>query len=120
MADRVGGIIQFKLNGEIQKAKGSATYGLGIAKREAVMGVDGHHGFKEAPQVGFIEIAITDRGDLDVKAMMNATDVTATCALANGKLISLTNGYYAGDGTASTEEGEIGGRWEGDVEEIAQ
>lgn len=110
---RRAGLIQLKTNGEIQDAKGNFSYNLGAPKREAIQGADGMHGFKETPQVAFIEGAITDRGTLDVDALVKGKELTITLALANGKMISLRNAWFAGDGTASTEEGEIQVRWEG-------
>lgn len=115
MADsqRRAGLIQVKVNGEIQDAKGEWTYGLGIPKREPIIGADGVHGFKETPTVPFIEGAITDRGSLDVAALARLTNGTVTLALSNGKVVTLRSAYYAGDGTVSTTESEIKVRWEG-------
>lgn len=120
MADqRRAGLIQLQVNGEIYDCKGSFTYGLGRPKREAIVGSDGVHGFKETPQAGFIEGAITDRGNLDVSALVSGEDLTVTLTLGNGKVVALGEAWYAGDGTASTEEGEIAVRWEGTAEEIS-
>lgn len=114
MADqRRAGAIQLQIDGEIHDCKGSFTYGFGIPKREAIVGPDRVHGYKETPQVAFIEGAITDRGDLDVKRMMNATAKTVTLKFANGKMFVLSDAWFAGDGQATTEEAEIEVRWEG-------
>ncbi len=114
MADqRRAGLIQLKVNGEIYDAKGSFTYNLGRPKREAIPGADRVHGFKETPQVAFIEGAITDRGNLDVASLATGTDLTVTLDLANGKTIVLREAWFAGELTASTEEAELPVRWEG-------
>lgn len=114
MADqRRAGLIQLKTNGEIQDAKGNFTYNLGAPKREAIIGSDGVHGFKEMPQVASIEGAITDRGTLALEDLVKGRDLTITLTLSNGKMISLRNAWFAGDGNASTEESEIEVRWEG-------
>ena len=120
MADqRRAGIIQLQVQGEIQDCKGSFSYNLGRPKRETMVGSDTVHGFKEVPQVAFIEGMITDRGTLDLAALVTAKDVTVTLTLANSKVIVLRDGWYAGDGTASSEEAEIQVRWEGiNAEEI--
>lgn len=116
---RRGGIIQVKIDGAIYDAKGSFSYNLGAPKREAVIGSDGTHGFKEAPQVPFIEGEITDRRDLDLDKLVTLEGATVTLELANGKVISLTDAWYAGEGTGETEEGNIGVRLEGmNAEEI--
>lgn len=121
MADqRRAGLIQLQVNGEIFDAKGSFSYNLGRPLREAIPGSDGIHGFKETPQVAFVEGAITDRGTLDVAALVGQRDVTVTVTLANGKVFVLKDAWFAGDGTASTEEAEIPVRWEsGNGEEIS-
>ena len=109
---RVGGTIYVKINGVQYDAKGSFTYNFGIPKREPVIGPDGVHGYKEMPQVAFVEGIITDNATIDVYALQTATDAEVTIELANGKNIALHEGYYAHDGGITTEEGEIPIRYE--------
>jgi len=113
MSHRRAGIIFLKINGEVQDIKGSATYNLGRPKREAMLGADGIHGYSEVPQVPFIEGEITDRADMDVAAFLNTTDATITIELANGKVITLREAWYAGEGTVGTDEANIQFRFEG-------
>ena len=113
MAGRVGGIIEFKVDGEIFQAKGNFTYNIGVAKKEMIVGSDSIHGYKETPQVPFIEGAITDGGDLDLEALRNFTEVTVTLGLANGKIIVIELATEASDGNGTTEEGELEVRFEG-------
>jgi hypothetical protein len=120
MSQRRAGLIQLQVNGEIHDAKGSFSYNLGRPMREAMIGADRVHGYKETPQIAFIEGAITDRGTLDVAALASGRDLTVTLSLANGKVIVLRDAWFAGEGTASTEEAEIPVRWEGsNAEEIS-
>jgi hypothetical protein len=116
---RRGGIIAVQINGEVVEAKGSWTYALGRPVREAILGADAPHGFKETPSIGFIEGGISDRADLDVAALSTATGVTVTLTLANNKVIRLRDAYAAGDWNVTTEEGEIAARFEGKAQEIA-
>lgn len=121
MADsqRRSGIIYVKVNSDVLDAKGNFTYNLGEPKREAIVGADQVHGFKETPQVPFIEGEITDRGSLDLKTLLRLEGAIVTIDLANGKLIVLRAAWYAGDGNAQTEEGNIAVRFEGmSAEEI--
>jgi hypothetical protein len=116
---RRGGIIQFQVNGVLQDAKGNFTYNLGRPKREAIIGADGVHGYKETPQVAFVEGEITDRGALDLDGLTRVDGATVTLELANGKVISLRDAYFAAEGTGNTDEGNIGVRFEGSsAEEI--
>lgn len=113
MSNRLAGIISVKINGNIKLAKGNWTYNLGLPKRDAIVGADTTHGYKELPQVAFIEGEITDQSDLDVKALLQTDDSTITLELANGKVILLRNAWYAGEGNVQTEEANIAVRFEG-------
>lgn len=110
---RVAGLIQLQTNGEVLRAKGTFTYNLGKPKRTPIVGRDGVHGYKEDPQVAFIEGAITDAGDLDLSALATLRDATVNLKLGNGKMVVLNAAWYAGEGTGNTDESEIGVRWEG-------
>jgi hypothetical protein len=110
---RRGGIIFVAINGTTQNAKGNWTYNLGEPKATAIVGADTVHGHKEMPQVPFIEGAITDRGNLDLAALLRLRDATVTLQAANGKTIALRDAFYAGEGNVTTEEGEIAVRFEG-------
>lgn len=119
MSNRVGGLIALKIDGDLQKAKGAFTYNLGKPKRDAVIGADVVHGFKEAVQTPFIEGEITDHSNMSLEALLLTEDATITLELANGKVISLREAWYAGEGTGNTEEGNIAVRFEGiSAEEI--
>lgn len=115
---RRGGLIQLKINGELQDAKGAFTYNPGRPKREAIVGADGIHGYTETPQPGYIEGAITDRGSLNLSTLVTLEGATVTLELANGKVFVLRDAWYAGDGEVSTEQGEIQVRFEGSGEEV--
>lgn len=110
---RKGGIIQVQTGGVIQDAKGNFTYNLGAPLRSAIVGTDAVHGYMEKPQVAFIEGELTDRGDLDLRALVTAKDITVTLTLANGKVVTLRDAWFAAEGTGNSEEGNIGVRWEG-------
>jgi hypothetical protein len=106
------GIISMKANGLIYNAKGNFQYNIGQPKREAIIGSDGVHGYKETPQVSFIEGEFTDTSDLDLQALVTMDNATITLQLANGKIIVLQNAWYAHEGTVGTEEANIGVRFE--------
>lgn len=110
---RRGGIIFLKINGEIYNAKGNFTYNIGKPKRDAIVGSDQVHGFKETPQTPFIEGEITDAPTMDLEALVTVENATVTLELANGKVISLREAWYASEGTGNTDEGNIGVRFEG-------
>ena len=113
MSQRRGGIIQLQINGVMHDAKGSFSYNIGRPKRETIVGSDAVHGYFDKPQVAFIEGEITDRGSLDLNALVTIEDATVTLVLANGKAIVLRDAWYAGEGTGNTDEGNIAVRYEG-------
>jgi hypothetical protein len=113
MTQRRAGIIRVTVDGELQDAKGEFTVGFGTPKRTAVIGSSGVQGFTEEPQVAFIEGALTDRGNMNLKALFELDDASATVEWANGKTFVLRNAWYAGDGTVTSGEAEIPFRMEG-------
>lgn len=121
MADQKrGGLIQLTANGVLYDCKGEFTGNLGRPLRKAIVGADAVHGYMEEPQVAFIEGKITDRGNLDLDALVTMTDASIMLTLANGKVLALRDAWYAGDGSVTTNEGEISVRWEGkDAEEVS-
>ena len=112
ISNRRAGLLYLQFDGVMQEAKGDFTYNLGNPKREPLIGADGTHGYKETPQVSFIEGAITDSQTLKLDELTTIDGATITLNLANGKTIVLSNAWYAGEGSPSTAEAEIGVRFE--------
>ena len=105
--NRRAGVLFLKIDGIQHDVMGNWTYNLGQPKREAIVGPDRVQGYKETPQVAYLEGEITDAGELDVAKLLNLTDTTTTLELANGKTIVHRNGWYAGDGNIGTENANI-------------
>jgi len=106
--------MEILVDGERLDAVGNFSYNLGEPIREALTGPDGVHGYKELPQVPMIEGAVRDRGDLDIRgALLGKTNATVILSKGVNKQVVLRNAWYSGEGTASTEEGEIAFRFEG-------
>ena len=110
--NRRAGTIYVKVDGAQKEAKGDYSYNLGKPKREAIIGADGVHGYKETPQVAFIEGAITDSKDLDLAKLAEQDNVTVTLELNNGKTVVLPDAWFASEATVTTGEAEIPVRWE--------
>ena len=118
-ANRRAGVLYLRIDGVQYDARGSYTYSLGPPKREAIVGADGVHGYREMPQVPYVEGEITDARDLDVAALQGLTESTLTLELASGKSVVLRDAWYAADGTVTTEQGAVQVRFEGlSAEEI--
>jgi hypothetical protein len=110
--NRRAGLIWVSVNGQLLEAKGAFTIQPGLPKRDAIVGADGIHGYKETPQAAYVEGAITDHADLDTVAFRQITNATVTVRLNAGKTWLLEDAWYAGEGSMSTDEGEIGVRFE--------
>lgn len=113
MANNIrGGIAYLQVDGKLLELKGNWTYNFGFPKRTPIVGTSTVHGFSEKPQPPFLEGAITDSAGLSASELMNIRDATITLKLANGKTGVWRNGWWAGDGNITTEEGEIAARFE--------
>ena len=106
-ANRRGGIISFSINGQGYDAKGDFECDYGIPDRQPIVGSDGVHGFTEKPRAPSIKGKITDRGDLDLKALFTSQSLTASVQLANGKTFVVRDAWYSGSGVSTTGEGEV-------------
>lgn len=113
MVNRRSGTIAVQVNGDIYDAVGEFSYNIGAPVREGLVGHDRVHGFKELPQIPFIEGEIRDKKDLVLLDLLTINDATVILTLANGKVITLSNAWYAGEGTVNTEEANIQVRFEG-------
>lgn len=118
---RRAGIVSFKINGQIYPVKGNIAYSLGKPTREAIVGHDRVHGFKELPTAAFCELEITDGSNISLDELADVTEATITIELANGKIVILRNAFAINpDGlSVGTEEGNVSLRFEAEeAEEI--
>ncbi len=111
--NRRAGVLYLLINGVQHDAKGSFTYNLGAPKRDALVGHDRVHGYKELPQVPMIEGEITDSATLKVRDLLNIEEATIHLKLANGKSFILRQAWYAGDGNVQSEEANIEVKFQG-------
>lgn len=106
------GILEVRVGGQVQRAKGNFTFNLGADKLDAVIGADGVHGAMAKPQVAFIEGEFTDAVDFSVSDLVNIREEDVILSTLNGKKYVWPSAWYAGDGNVQTEEGNITVRFE--------
>ncbi|MBU1610336.1 MAG: phage tail tube protein [Proteobacteria bacterium] len=112
--NRQAGVFFVKINGEVVSAKGEFTFGGDNSKREGMVDESGTVvGYKETPQLPFIEGAIFDLSSTDSDAIKALDGCTVSVQLANGKTKALSDAWYAHDGNQSTGEGTLPVRFEG-------
>ena len=105
--NRRSGITTIQANGKVYDMVGNFSYNLGNPIREELVGPDRVHGYKETPQIPYIEGEIRDASDLSMNELQNLTDATLTLKLANGKTIMLREAWYSAEGTGQTEEANM-------------
>lgn len=116
---RIAGVAFVKYNGRALPIRGGWTVGFNQIKREGLAGQDGVHGYKEMPQVPFIEGDVSTTADVAIEALVAITDATVQLEAANGKVYVLRNAWTADAYEIDTEEGKLKVRFEGlSIDEI--
>lgn len=110
---RIAGICYVKVDGAQYAARGSFEVQPFTTKKEAVVGSDAPHGFKEMPIVPHIKGKFTDLPGISVSALQNITQSTITIECANGKTYILRDAWVRDEITVNTEEGEYEVTFEG-------
>ncbi len=109
---RLAGIISLSVDGVIQACAGDFTFNLGTPLREALVGPDNVHGYKETPQVPFIEGDLRYTPNFDIKAFYNKSGIDAQLKLATGETFVFIDGWVCGEGTIGTSEATMAFRFE--------
>lgn len=112
MAKTIGGVRSLQINGRTYPLKGSWTIDMGGDMREAIVGSDGVHGFKETPTVPYIEGAMSLTDEMDLKELKATKDATVVLELRNNTAVVLRGAWAAGDFQHTTEESEVAARFE--------
>lgn len=105
--NRTAGIVEVVANGLVIKAAGSISYNLGLPIRESLPGHDSIHGYKEMPQAAYIEGEARMVAGFSIKSFVGITNATVTATLATGKIIMISDAWFEGEGTGSSEEGTM-------------
>src|SRR5687768_14349743 len=98
---RIGGKLHLKVAGITYLARGGFNYNVGGPVREEVNGADGPHGYTETETPGWIEGELSDDGSVEVATLRRMTGASVTLELANGKMVSGTEMFAAGDFTVN-------------------
>lgn len=105
---RVGGTVSLQANGRSIALKGPLEILPGIPTREPIIGADGQiHGYSEKWTAPMMKGATTDSAELDTLELLTLTDATITASLPNGKVGVIRGAWQMGDGSRTTEEGEV-------------
>lgn len=98
-SNRLGGIAFFAIDGKAYALRGDLKYSPGTVTREAIVGQDGPHGYKETPVFPWMSATLSDTGGLTVADLNAITNSTIVAQLANGKVVTGRNAF-----TVETQE----------------
>jgi len=118
--NRIAGVAYVKYDGKALPIRGGWTVGFNRIKREGISGQDAVHGYKEMPQVPYIEGDVSTTAEVSLETIEGITDATVQLEHANGKVYVLRNAWTADAYEADTEEGKLKVKFEGlDIDEIS-
>jgi len=83
----IAGVAQVTVDGTTYQLEGDLKYSPSTVKREALLGMDGFHGWKETPVTGSITMSLRDAGSLSVGSFNSIRNSTIVLQLANGKIV---------------------------------
>jgi len=109
----IAGTAQVTVDGTTYQLEGSLKYSPSTVKREAMIGKDGFHGWKETPVTGWISMSIRDAGDLTVAAFNAMRNSTVVASLANGKTVVGRNMGTTDAQEVDTEDAKFEVKFEG-------
>lgn len=109
----IAGTAYFKVDGEQYALRGTLTISIDPFERAGFAGLDGVHGYTEAPRVPFIEAEFTDKGGLSLTRLQRICNSTVTAETLNGKTYLLRNAWTATARELNAAEGSVAVRFEG-------
>ena len=113
-ANRIGGTAYLKVDGAQFALRGDLTISIDPVERTGVAGMDGVHGYTEAPRIPFIEGSFSDIGGMSLTQLQRHRDVTVTAEVLSGKVYLLRNAWTATARELNAVEGSVTIRWEGE------
>jgi hypothetical protein len=109
----IAGTAQVTVDGVTYQLEGAAKYMPSTVKREALLGMDGFHGWKETPVAGSISLSIRDGSSFAVGAFNTVRNATVVLVLANGKIVTGRNMGAVDTQEVEAEDGKFELKFEG-------
>ncbi len=111
--NRLAGEISLQIGGNQYLAAGDFTYDPSSYTRETLSGPSKVAGYKETPNIGFIEGEIFLTKGLTIGAIRAMDDVDVFLSLANGTVVTGTSMWTVGESIGNSGEGKTSVRFEG-------
>lgn len=112
-SNRLAGTAYVTVDGVTVMVAGQFKYSVSKVERTTLTGMDWVHGYKEKPRAPFIAYQARDSGGTSLEGLNDATNVTITVELANGKTIIGENMWSVNTQDVDSEEATFDMRWEG-------
>lgn len=109
MGQKVAGTAYVKVDGSQLTVSGSCEAPLMEVKRETV--VPGF--YKEEDVAPWVKVTAVHTPDLDLKKLVNGTDMTVTVEFRNGKVYVLAGAYLVDDPSSKGDDGTIELKFDG-------
>lgn len=113
MGQRIGGVLNFTIDGTQYAARGSFQVSPNRVKREGKAGQDYVHGYTELPIVPSIKGDLSTRSEISLTQLESIVNSTIQCTLANGKTYVLTEAWTKSAYEIDTTEGKFTAEFEG-------
>ena len=107
------GILSIFADGQAFNAMAEATYDVSEVEVEVVRGVDGYHSERHTPMTSFIQVKISDSGDLSTQALTGKRFDVVQMNLQNGKRIKINKAVVTSRSEVDAIEGTLTVRFEG-------
>jgi len=111
--NRLAGTANVTVDGVTIMIAADFEYSPSNVDRSSLVGMDGPHGYKEKPVVGYISAQVRDSGGTTVADFNDQTNVSVTALLANGKTIIGSGLWSVGKQEVKSEDAVFAVRWEG-------
>jgi uncharacterized protein YlzI (FlbEa/FlbD family) len=113
MAKGFAGTAYIKANGRQYALRGNLTISPSASERTGVAGMDGVHGYMEAPRVPFISGDFSTTDGLSIEELDAIEDATIQAELINGKAYVLREAWTKSAHEINAAQGQVAVRFEG-------
>ena len=103
----LAGTASLTINGNTYSIVSDAEYLTSGTKLETLKGQTAVEGASAMPEEGYVSATLRMRADLGLSALRGATGVTAIMNMANGIVVTVTNGWVTEVGPVKTQEGSF-------------
>lgn len=107
MSKKIAGTCYIKADGVQFEVAGGVEVPLSAVKRETVMADGGPAGFSETATAPYVKLTAVFGKDFPLQKLQDATDMTVTAELANGKVYTLSDAYVQGEPAIKGSEAMI-------------